>query len=676
MERSHGSRGMYGWALAALVLLTRCGGTEVELEAQALEVARSELGAQLADCMPRTDTYFRAAGASMDGSVSQGESGKSFGSVPTLHTDGVPRQESYLQFKVNTGGLAVREAWLELQSTSSTGNGPRLYRTENDWTERNLTWNNRPALRARPLGNMGAINTQSRVRFNLTGTVTDSDTYSFGLIPDSGDGVSFASSESEDDQSRPALHYVLESPSFCSYRGTGGGLTGWARQQGGSGHDELDAMARHPEGGFVAAGRFGEVSFPPGEGLALARYSDTGATVWSRMVATEKVRVSHLALTPLGNILVVGNYHGAPDLGSGPLPLIPEDEPWAGFFVAKFNPRGGSVWAHGFASRGDLGRYQPVEPYAVTTDANGSLIVTGLFSGEMNLGGGKLKSNAKGKTGYSWGEGGFLAKFSWEGHHLWSRAFQSGEEPAFAGFIYGGAVATDEEGNVLVGGSASASTDLGDGRLRHRAPFLAKYSPTGELLWKRVFKGAYGEVADVKPQGSGAVVFAGNFGDTFHFAGQRYVGGDPQASYPEVPNTNGFLGAMTASGEDLWMSSVGTGTGFTLWFKELAVSEDGALTVVGEGEGVFDLGGGTLGFSLGFSPWFSTQRGFVARYSPVGEHQWSRVLDHERDFKLALQPGGGVLLGSSLAWDLALDGSLRTSQGSSDLLFLRLEPSP
>ncbi len=673
MERRRGLWGRYVVALAALTLLTRCGGTEAPLEAHTLEAAPSELRA---GCRPRKDTYFRASSASMDGSVSQGEPGKNFGSALTLNTDRVPQQEAYLQFPVNTGGLAVRQAWLELHATSATANGPRLYRAENDWSERSLTWNNRPTVAQRPLGNLGAVSTESRVRFNLTDTVEDSDFYSFALIAESGDSVAFASSEGAEDGQGPTLHYVLETPAFCSYRGEGGGSTSWVRQGGGTGHDELDAMAAHPEEGFVVAGRFGPASFPEGEGLALARYNAQGRALWSHVVATEKVRVSHLTVTSVGNILMVGNYHGGPNLGSGALPFIPEEEPWAGFFIAKFSPQGEGVWAKGFASRGDLGRYQPVAPYAVATDANGSLLVTGIFSGEMNLGGGVLKSNTQGRTGYSWGEGGFVAKFSWEGHLVWSRAFQSGDEPAFSGQIYGGTVAADAEGNVLVGGSASASTDLGDGRVRHRAPFLAKYSPSGSLLWQRIFKGAYGEVAEVKPQGLGSIVFVGNFGDAFHFAGQRYVGGDPEASYPEVPNTNGFLGAMTASGEDVWMSPVGAGTGFTLWFDELAVSEDGALTVSGEGEGVFDLGGGSLGFSLGFSPWFSTQRGFVARYSPQGQHQWSRVFDHDRDFKLTLQPGGGVLLGSTLARELELEGTPRTPEGTSDLLYLRLEPSP
>jgi hypothetical protein len=663
----------------ALIPTSRAGAVFLSREASAPErrpqlvvTVTPELPAP-AGCMLRTDTYYRVSNTLVDAFVSQSEPERNFGSEPTLRTDGVPRQESYLRFDVDTGGLAVRQAWLELQATSVTTNGPRLYRTLSQWTEKSLTWNTRPSLAESPVGNLGVISANTRVAYELTGTVMDSGRHSFGLVAESGDSVAFASSEGSADGA-PSLHYLLESPSFCTYHGTGGGLTGWVRQHGGSGPEELDALARHPEGGFVAAGRFGGAAFPAYEGLALARHSATGSLLWSRVVATEKVHAYHLTVTPQGNLLVVGLYYGAPDLGTGPLPFIPEEEPWAGLFIAEFSAQGEGVWARGFASRGDLGQYQLVVPYGMATDASGGLLVTGIFSGQMNLGGSVLHSNAFDRTGHSWGRGGFVARFSSEGQHLWSRAFQSGKEEADEGWIYGSTVSADEAGNVLVGGAASTWTDLGDGRLGQRAPFIAKYSPEGSLLWRRVFRGAYGQVAQVRPQGLGRIAFTGNFGGRFSFAGERYVGGDPGASYPDVPNTNGFLGALTEAGEDVWLSSVGTGTGFRLWFTELAVGEDGALTVSGQGEDVFELGGGPLGFSMGFSPFFSTRRGFVARYSPLGQHQWSRAFDAQRDFKAVLQPGGAVLLGASLSWAFELEGAPRTPWGPSDLLYLRLEP--
>jgi hypothetical protein len=114
--------------------------------------------------------------------------------------------------------------------------------------------------------------------------------------------------------------------------------------------------------------------------------------------------------------------------------------------------------------------------------------------------------------------------------------------------------------------------------------------------------------------------------------------------------------------------------GFTLWFTELAVGEDGALTVSGQGEEEFDLGGGPMGFSMGFHPYFGTRRSFVARYSPQGQHHWSRAFDLGRRFSVALQPGGAVVRGNSLDGPFELDGSTRSPQGGSDLLYFRVKP--
>jgi hypothetical protein len=41
---------------------------------------------------------------------------------------------------------------------------------------------------------------------------------------------------------------------------------------------------------------------------------------------------------------------------------------------------------------------------------------------------------------------------------------------------------------------------------------------------------------------------------------------------------------------------------------------------------------------------------------------------------MSLLPDGGVLLGSTLLWELALDGQTFTPAGPSDLLYLRLLP--
>lgn len=623
------------------------------------------------ECMPISDSYVRTAIPYGNGYVSQSEPARSFNSATVLKVDGSPRLESYLQFHVDTEGLNVRLARLWLHATDPSPDGPLLYRTRDDWSEDSLTWNTRPGLLGSPMGDLGAVDDDTWVSYDVTAVVRQAGFYSFGLIPQSGNGVDFSSSYTAQ---RPEVVVDLETPPFCSYRGTGGGHTSWGRQYGGRGREELHVLAPHPEGGFVAVGRFGEVVFPkPWEGMALARYAADGGFLWTRVVLSHGVRATHLTLTPLGNILVVGRYRGSPDFGTGPLPFAPTDA-WGvmpGVFIAKFSPTGSSVWARGFMAHDDQGQPGELYPMALATDANGSLVVTGGFLGSVDLGGGVLTSS-RSHTGSWWYGGGFVAKFSWEGQHLWSRAFHSaeGEWDPTVPSNRGSAVSTDAAGNVLVGGSASAWTDLGDGPLGEPGPFIAKYSPTGQLLWKRLFRGAYGEVMGVKPQGADRLAFSGNFGGFFTFAGRWYVGGNP-AYVQETPNTNGFLGALTGSGADVWLRSVGTG--YTLWFDKLAVGGDGSFTLSGEGEGVFDPGGGPMGFAdVEYPP----KRSFVARYAADGRHLWSRsfTLGMGPGLAMALQPDAAVVLGVTLFGDLALDGHTFTSRGDGDLLYLRLAP--
>jgi hypothetical protein len=637
------------------------------------ESSRTDLRPQLvvtvesplpADCLPQTDTYNRGFGPSEDGDVSQSEPGRNFGGSTALRVDGTPRLESYLKFSLFTEGLAIRQAWLELSAFDSTTDGPRLYPASNDWTEGTLTWNTRPGLLGGPAGNLGAINANTRVTYDVTGLVTAEEEYSFALLPDSANNVDFYSREVVESHLDPLLRLTLESPAFCSFRGAGSGLSRWVRRYGGAGPEVVKAVASHPEGGFVAAGRFGEAVFSePLEGLALARYTAEGQPLWTRVVATRDVTVTDLTVTPTGHLLVVGQYHNAPDLGAGPLPSAPVVGTWlGGLFIARFTSSGALEWARGFVARGPDGSVQRVVPQQVATDASGSLAVAGGFAGVMNLGGGPLDAGSTSTPGYDLNTGGFLAKFSSEGQHLWSRAFRTQERYN----LRATAVSTDAAGNVLAGGLALDATDLGDGPVGEYAPFLAKYSPSGSLLWKRLFSGAAGDVEGIQPQGPDRVAFSANLEGTFTFAGGTHTGG-------LIPwgGTTGFLGALSSSGADVWIRSVGSP--FTLWVGELAVRGNGELTLLGRGEEEFDAGGGPLGFSGG-SPYIPTSRPFVARYTADGAHLWSRTFDWGRTLDMALLPDGGVLLGSTLMHQLELDGQRFTPVGESDLLYLKLLP--
>ncbi|ATB31496.1 DUF7594 domain-containing protein [Melittangium boletus] len=629
-----------------------------------------------AGCLPRTDTRTLEVVASHDGYASQAEPTRRFGSAPSLRVGTSPRQEAFLRFN----GYAIPEHWtqrdvsLRLFVENATDAGPRLYEASTNWpSDPNLgldfDWNTRPT----PLGPIigGSFQFPNRWESSSVAHVvtTPGQAHAFGLIPDSSDVATIASANAPDETRRPRLAIALESEPYCTYQGSGGGFTGWTKRYGGAGSEQLHALATDAQGGFVALGFFGDSPFSTGQGFALARYAADGTPQWTREVTHDNVRATALTVTPEGNILVVGHYLGTPDLGTGPLPGT------SGFFIAKFAPTGRTVWSHGFNADNGLPEddfsYTPVYPAAVATDAQGSLVVSGNFYGQMDLGGGLISAGHASIGLTDAYAGGFVAKFDWQGQHVFSRALEAAVATPTA---YVRTVATDTAGNVLLGGRASALANLGDGRLGQSTPFIAKYGPTGAFLGKRVFPGVFGEVVALQGRSTGDVAFNANLGGPFSFGGIAYVGGEPSDEVlPE--NLSGFTGTLSASGADGWLRPVDTSWGR---IGALVTGSDGGITVTGHASATYDLGGGPLGPPYSNGP----QTAFVAHYSTWGEHRWSRSFDANfrlpgmitPELRLALQPGGSVLVGGSFLGAIQLDGVHYTSSGESDLFYFQLLP--
>ncbi|WP_375754302.1 DNRLRE domain-containing protein [Corallococcus exercitus] len=593
---------------------------------------------------------------SFDTWVSQAEPTRRNADSQALTSDGDPESEAYLSFDVATGGRTLTGARLRFFATGGTGNAPAVHATTN-WSGGDFDWTGRPAVDATPLADKGSASSDTWVEYDVRAAITGDGRYGFALRPQSTDGMTVTSSEGA------ALHrpqLVLSyTASTCAYRGLSrvGGTVAGARHVSAGGEERVASTAAAADGGWVALGSyvsngsanppsFGGGPLPGIQGFAVTRYREDGSVAWSVGHAGQFLP-AELAVAPTGQVLVAGRYYGAPDLGTGPLPQAAG----ARLFVARLTPDGMTEWVRTFASTDGSGQPGMLETTGLTTDPGGAPIVAGRFSGEVDFGGGPLRSDGSGSQGAL---ALYLVKFAADGSHAWSRTFAASDAlPQLE-------VAADSAGSLYLSGSAPGGTELapsGSGP----TPFVARLTAEGERVWTRAWAGANGATVAVVPYG-GDVFFSGTFTGAFTFAGTTYT--QVPTDYSGSPDDL-FLGRLTGEGTDVWLRHVGSPHGDSA--HGLTVTRTGTVVLWAQTSGPVSFGGGTL-------------RGgpLYAGYSTGGTHRWSRHLPLPA-LPTALTTGE-LLLGATLQDTTRVDGvsyspfAWHGTSVTSDAFFLRLRP--
>jgi chitodextrinase len=173
----------------------------------------------------------------------------------------------------------------------------------------------------------------------------------------------------------------------------------------------------------------------------VAKLSGTsGAHIWSRGVGgTGTDRAYDVAVDGSGNVAMTGFFTGSVDFGGGPLSAGVND-----IFVAVYGAADGS---HRWSKR--LGGSVGDEGFSVSTDGTGNVVVAGYFQNTADFGGGPLTSAGVYDV--------FVAKYSPNGAHLWSKRFGgASSDNAYA-------VSADGSGNVVVSGYFQGLVDFGAG---------------------------------------------------------------------------------------------------------------------------------------------------------------------------------------------------------------------
>jgi hypothetical protein len=221
----------------------------------------------------------------------------------------------------------------------------------------------------------------------------------------------------------------------------------------------------------------------PGSHLLVTKLTAEGEVVWhTHRGGVGGNGASAVALSPSGEIAIVGYFDQLLDLGGDP--LIGGDS--HDVFVAALDATGNHLWSRGFGGAGaDLAM-------GVAVGADGGVVVVGTFGGTIDCGTGPLTATA--------GDNGFVAKYAAGGAPLWSRALPGRTD----------SVALDANDNVLVTGRFSQSWDPVSGQTAPESGLglaVVKLDPSGSALSKI---SAGGERAiSIAVDASGTIALAG-----------------------------------------------------------------------------------------------------------------------------------------------------------------------
>ena len=338
---------------------------------------------------------------------------------------------------------------------------------------------------------------------------------------------------------------------------------------------------------------------------------------------------------------VVANRGHLATAGQTNLPMMVGGKPaTGGMFVARLDPATGqAAWLVNVANATLL---------EAAVDTDGNVIVSGHFSGMINLGTGNVASNAS-STDI------FIVKYAADdGAHVWSKVIGG------TFFDFATAMTLGANGDVIVGGSFSRTVDFGNGPRTSTGGdvddvYVARYAAaTGQHVWSTTFGNA-----DIEQVYGLAVDPAGSISAAGTFTGNLSVG---PAFLQAGTTSDGMLVKLDgASGNVLFAKDLG-GTGGDS-ASRIGVDGDGNIFVGGRFTPPMDLGGGAL--TIGPS--------FVAKFTAGGAHVWSRGVDADVE-RVVIDSFGQVVLGGLFRGSTDLgNGVMLPAAGAFDAFVAKLD---
>ncbi len=375
--------------------------------------------------------------------------------------------------------------------------------------------------------------------------------------------------------------------------------------------------------------------------IFVAKFDSAGTHVWSQGFGGVGLDNGFAIGTDgAGNVLVTGDFSGTVDFGGGPITSAGAGD----IFIAKFDAAGSHLWSQGFGGTSSLGDFGS----GIAVDGAGNVVVTGSFRGTVDFGGGPITTAGSGDI--------FVAKFDSAGTHIWSQGFGDVQ------YDFGGGIAVDGAGNVLVTGTFRDTVDFGGGLITSAGLndiFVAKFDAGGAHLWSQRFGESGGDSGlGIAADGTGNVLVTGAFRGTVDF------GGGPLTS---TGVSDIFVAKFDPGGAHLW--SQGFGESQNDWSRGIAADRTGNVLLTGSFQGTVDFGGGPITSE-------PTSDIFVAKFDPAGGHLWSQGFGGnfvDRGSGIAVDAAGDVHVTGQFWNTVDFGGGPITSAGVIDMFIAKFE---
>lgn len=262
---------------------------------------------------------------------------------------------------------------------------------------------------------------------------------------------------------------------------------------------------------------------------------------------------------------------------------------------------------------------------------------------------------------------GFIAKYDPTGNILWAQSFGGRNQDR------GTSITTDNLGNVILSGFFQSDTIIIGGNsffysLGSSDIFVAKFNPSGNLIWARTYGSQSLDFNNsVVTDRQGNVFIAGSFAGASISFGTTSLINTGVVGYDDL-----FVAKLNSSGNELWAISQGNSIGGEV-ANQLAVDSIGNLFVAGA------FNGNTT--SIGSYNFNNSHSGlndlFIEKLSPTGSQIWAKSagsIDEDYCQGICVDSSGNIIIaGGFRNANLSLDTITLLNSGGNDVFIAKYD---